>query len=124
MLGKIVLWAAGLIFTIYGIACLMSPELPAGYAGLVISNGDAYVEMGAMYGGLQAGLGLLLLFWAMRPAMHHSALVLTAVVLGSLGTARLYTGFDADWLVGVYTWGALAFELGTATLAIVALKRG
>lgn len=123
MLGKFVLWASGLIFTGYGIACLLTPELAAGYAGLEITNGDAYVEMGAMYGGLQAGFGIYVLMCALRPTMQRNGLLLIAVVIGCLGTARLYTSFDADWLVGSYTWGAMAFELTTSVLAIVALKR-
>jgi len=123
MLGKILLIVSGLIFAIYGAACFISPELPAGYAGLVISNGDAFAEMGAMYGGLQFGFGLFCLMCGMRPAMQQPGLILLVLAIGCLGLARLYSAWDADWMVGVYTWGAMAFELLTATLAVVALKR-
>ena len=123
MLGKIVLILSGVIFAGYGAACFLSPELAAGYAGLVISNGDAFAEMGAMYGGLQFGFGLFCLLCGMRPAMQRSGLTLLVLAIGCLGLARFYTAWDADWMVGVYTWGAMAFELLTATLAAVALKR-
>ena len=42
MLGKIILWVSAFMFVSYGLACFFSPDLPAGYAGLVISNGDAF----------------------------------------------------------------------------------
>ena len=57
MLGKIVLWISAITFITYGLAVSFHPELPAGYAGLVMINGDAFAEIGAMYGGLQTGFG-------------------------------------------------------------------
>ena len=56
MLGKIILWISAVMFIGYGVACFFSPALPAGYAGLTITSGDAFSEMGAMYGGLQTGI--------------------------------------------------------------------
>jgi uncharacterized protein DUF4345 len=123
MLGKIVLVASGLIFGSYGLACFLSPELPAGYAGLEITNGDAFAEMGAMYGGLQFGFGLFCLFCTLRQDMQRAGLTLLVFSIGCLALARFYSAWDADWLVGGYTWGALAYESLTAILAAVALKR-
>lgn len=123
MLGKIVLWAAGLIFVVYGAACFLSPELPANYAGLSIGNGDAYAEMGAMYGGLQFGFGLYCILCAVKPSFFRAGLTLLVMVIGCLAFARLYSAYSADWLVGGYTWGALAFEFSTAILAAVALRK-
>ncbi|MEP5568411.1 MAG: DUF4345 family protein [Halioglobus sp.] len=123
MLGKIVLWAAGLIFVVYGAACFLSPELPANYAGLSIGNGDAYAEMGAMYGGLQFGFGLYCILCAVKPGFFRGGLTLLVMVIGCLAFARLYSAYSADWLVGGYTWGALAFEFSTAILAAVALRK-
>ncbi|MEH6587922.1 MAG: DUF4345 family protein [Halioglobus sp.] len=123
MLGKIVLWAAGLIFASYGAACFLSPELPANYAGLSISNGDAYAEMGAMYGGLQFGFGLFCILCALKEGFFRPGLTMLVMVIGCLAFARLYSAYDADWLVGNYTWGALAFEFTTTVLAALALRK-
>ena len=123
MLGKIVLWASGLIFAVYGAACFLSPELPANYAGLSIGNGDAYAEMGAMYGGLQFGFGLFCILCALKPGFYRPGLTLLVLAIGSLAVARLYSSYDADWMVGGYTWGAMAFEFVTAILAAVALRK-
>ena len=57
MLGKTILGVSALILISYGAVCLISPATPAAFAGLIISNGDAFAEVGAMYGGLQTGLG-------------------------------------------------------------------
>ncbi len=123
MLGKIILWISGLIFGSYGLLCFLSPEMPAGYAGLDITNGDAYAEIGAMYGGLQFGVGLFCIICALRPAFYRQGLTLLALVIGCLATARLYSAFDADWMVGGYTWGAMAYEFTTAILAGLALRK-
>lgn len=123
MLGKIVLWAAGLIFISYGAACFLSPELPANYAGLSIGSGDAYAEMGAMYGGLQFGFGLFCILCAVKPGFFRPGLTMLVMVIGFLAIARLYSAYSADWLVGGYTWGAMAFEFTTAILAAIALRK-
>ncbi len=123
MLGKIVLWAAGLIFASYGVFCFLSPELPANYAGLSIGSGDAYAEMGAMYGGLQFGFGVFCILCALRPTFFRAGLTMLVMVIGCLAFARLYSSYSADWLVGSYTWGAMGFEFVTATLAAIALRK-
>ena len=123
VLGKIVLWISAIIFISYGLACLFDPGLPAGYAGLVMSNGDAFAEMGAMYGGLQTGFGLFCLIGAVKPAYSRAALLLLVCCIGLLALGRLYYTFTGTGAVGVYTWGAMAFEFSTAILAAVALRK-
>ena len=124
MLGKILLWVSGVIFISYGIACFLSPELPANYAGLVIGSGDAFAEMSAMYGGLQTGVGVFCIICALQASLQRAGLLLLAIGIGALAFARLCGAWDADWMVGLYTWGALAYETITAALAVVALRRG
>ena len=94
LVSRMILGVSALILMTYGLLCLVSPELPAEYSGLKISNGDAFAEIGAMYGGLQTGLGLFFL----------------------LGTAKREA-------VTAYTYGALGYELVTTCLALIALRR-
>jgi hypothetical protein len=123
MLGKAVLWFSAIIFIVYGLACLFSPELPAGYAGLAMTNGDAYAEIGAMYGGLQFGFGVFCLMGALRPDFLRPALVSVLLLLGGLALSRLYwTAMGVDPVAG-YTHGALVFECTTAVLAALALRK-
>jgi hypothetical protein len=123
VLGKIILWVSALTFIVYGVACFFSPALPAGYAGLAITNGDAFSEMGAMYGGLQTGFGLFCLLGATRADYYRPALTLLVLCLGLLALGRTYSTITGDAAVGGYTWGAMTFEYATAILAALALRQ-
>ena len=123
MLGRIVLWISAAMFTAYGIACLISPALPAGYAGLAMTNGDAFAEIGAMYGGLQTGFGLFCALGAVRAAFYRPALTLLVLCIGLLAVGRLVSALVGEGAVGGYTWGAMTYEFATAILAAIALRR-
>ena len=123
MLGKIILWVSAITFISYGLACFFAPGLPAGYAGLVISNGDAFSEIGAMYGGLQTGFGLFCLIAALKPEHYRSGLLLLVVAIGLLAVGRLYSTLTGTGEVGLYTWGAMGYEFVTAVIAFIALRK-
>ena len=123
MLGKIVLWVSTITFISYGLMCLISPSVPAGYAGLEMISGDGYAEIGAMYGGLQTGFGLFCLLGALRADLYRPALALLVMVIGSLALGRLYSTISSSDPVGGYTYGAMAYEFTTAILAGLALRK-
>lgn len=123
MLGKVILWVSAFVFSAYGLACLFNPQLPADYAGLAITNGDAYAEMGAMYGGLQFGFGIFCLVGALRRDFFRPALSALLIMIGGLALARLYSTATGADPVATYTYGALAFETATAVLAGLALRK-
>jgi hypothetical protein len=123
VLGKIILWISAVIFISYGLMCLFSPQLPAGYAGLAITNGDAFAEIGAMYGGLQTGFGLFCLLGAVKAELYRPALTLLVLVIGSLALGRLYSTLVNGEAVGIYTYGAMAYEFTTAIVAGIALRK-
>jgi hypothetical protein len=122
-MAKIVLWISAVVFMTYGLVCLIGPDLPAAYAGLIMSNGDAYAEIGAMYGGLQTGVGLFCLVAALSEQHRKSGLLMLSLVIGALGLGRLLSMVVAAEAVTGYSWGALAYELTTAALATIALRR-
>ena len=123
MLGKIVLWVSTITFISYGLICLVSPSVPAGYAGLEMISGDGYAEIGAMYGGLQIGFGVFCLLGALRSDLHKPALTSLVVVVGGLAIGRIYSTLTGTEQIGTYTYGAMVFEFLTATLAAVALRK-
>ncbi len=123
MLGKAILWISAIVFIPYGLLCVFDPALPAGYAGLVMSSGDAFVEVGAMYGGLQAGFGVFCLLGALRKDFFRPALTAMLLMIGGLAVARLYSTATSTDPVGGYTWAAMAYEFTTATLAGLALRK-
>ena len=123
VLGKIVLWVSAVIFTSYGLTCLFSPDVPARYAGLIMSNGNAIAEITAMYGGLQTGFGLFCLLAALNPNFYKPGLVLLVFCVGSLALGRLYSTVLITDPVTAYTWGAMTYEFATAILATLALRK-
>jgi len=123
MLGKIILWVSAVVFIAYGLVSLMSPAVPAGFAGLFMSNGDAFAEIGAMYGGLQTGMGLFCLLAVSRVEYYRAGLALLVIVIGALAAGRLISLLISEDPVTVYTWGALGYELITASLAGIAMKQ-
>lgn len=123
MLGKFILWLSAIMFIGYGLACLLSPGLAAGYAGLVLTNGDAVAEMGAMYGGLQTGFGVFCLLGALSIGYYRPALMVLLLCIGGLALSRCYWALTGDGVVSGYTWGAMAYEYTTAILAAIALRR-
>lgn len=123
MLGKIILWVSAIMFISYGLVGFFSPDLPAGYAGLQMNSGDAFSEIGAMYGGLQTGFGLFCLVAALKPAHYRSGLLLLVVAIGLLAVGRLYSTLVGTSEVGLYTWGAITYEFATAIIALIALRK-
>ena len=123
VLAKIVLWISAIAFIGYGLVCLVSPDIPAGYAGLALTNGDAIAEIGAMYGGLQLGFGLYCLLGAVNSTLERPALGLLVMCIGAVGLSRLAWTLMEVAPVGDYTYGAMAFELTLAILAALALRK-
>lgn len=122
MLANIILWATGLIFTAYGLACFFDPSLAANYAGLAITNTDARIEMSAMYGGVQIAVGVFSVMAALNKVPRAAALLLLTLVFGGLVIGRAYGLLNGSEGAGVYTYGALAFELISGTLALIAWR--
>lgn len=121
--GKAILLISAFVFIAYGLASLFSPELPAGYAGLAMTTGDAYAEIGAMYGGLQTGFGIFCLLGALRTDFYRPALASLLLLVGGLVVARLYSTAMSNEPVAYYTYGAIVFESVTAALAGLALRK-
>jgi hypothetical protein len=122
MTGKIVLWISALVFIGYGLISLFSPAVPAGYAGLIISNGDAYAEISSMYGGLQTGIGVFCLIAATRVQYYKSGLLVLVIGIGSITAARFIGFLGSPEPVTFYTYGAIGYELLTTVAATIALR--
>ena len=127
MFGKTILAISALVFIGYGLVSLISPAIPAGYAGLIIDSGDGYAEITAMYGGLQTGLGLFCAMALLKPDYYRPALMALVFVLGPLALARSFSLLaipeSMSGTVTTYTIGAMAFEYAVVFLAIVALYK-
>lgn len=100
----------------YGLFCFFAPTALAANAGVTFISPTGATEMRAMYGGLQAALGLLAFAGMQRPSLTRPALVALFTVTAGLGVARLLgTVTDGAW--SLYTLLGLLFEFGSAAWA-------
>lgn len=122
-MARVFLIFVGLIFAAYGLACAWDPELPARLAGLEILDGDGFAEMGAMYGGLQLGVGIFCIFAGLKPPLQRGALLLLLLGIGLLAAFRGLSALRSEDFISSYTWGALAFETVVTAVSAALLLR-
>jgi hypothetical protein len=118
---RIFLGLSTLLWLPYGLLCFFQPTGLSG-AGVTFTSPTGATEIRAMYGGLQAAIGVVALVGAIRPLLAERALSLLFVVCAGLGLARLL-GAVIDGEVSSYTSMALALELGTVAITAFLLRR-
>ena len=114
---RIVLAVSALIWLPYGVFCFLQPGALADSAGVVATGTTGTVELRAMYGGLQAAIGVLSALAIFRPALQRPALILLVCICSGLGLARLLASLMAGEF-SAYNGGALVFEWGAAAVAV------
>jgi hypothetical protein len=106
---RIFLGISVVVWLPYGIYCFLAPESLAEGAGVAFTNGTGRTELRAMYGGLQAAIGLLALAGFLKEQFTTAALLgIGFVAAGLLSTRLLGLALDGDF--SAYTGGALGFE--------------
>lgn len=121
-LSRAFLFASGLLWLPYGVFCLAQPDFLREAAGVAGQTPTGTTELRAMYGGLQAAIGLLSFAGAFRRDLQRTALVALAFLAGGLLSARVI-GVLVDGGVSGYTVGALAIESTLTLLSIRLLRR-
>ena len=111
-----------LIWLPYGIMCFLDPGLLADAAGVAASSATGSTELRAMYGGLQASIGVWCALALWRPAIARSALTGLVVLPAGLAITRL-AGALLDGELTSYTVGAFALEITLASVATFLLRR-
>lgn len=122
MAARIVLGLSALVWLPYGVYCFLAPGSLADAAGVAATTPTGAIELRAMYGGLQAGIGLLCALAVARGDLVRPALLALLFLTGGLGLARLGAAATAASVDG-YTGFALGFEWATAALAAWLLAR-
>lgn len=121
-LEKGLLWVAGLGFLGFGLAFLLAPLETLAAAGIEVQGALAVVELRAFYGGLELGLGALLVAAALRPQYHRAGLWLCLTSYGGIGLTRA-AGMLTASIASPFLWFALLVELALACAAAFALQR-
>jgi hypothetical protein len=117
MVVRIFLGLSALIWLPYGLYCFVDPTFLAGAAGVASNSTTGTIELRAMYGGLQAGLGGLAGVGALRPLFARPALVTLAFLCSGLFLSRV-TGAGIAGEYSAYTVWALGFEIVSAAFAV------
>jgi hypothetical protein len=119
---RLFLAANALLWLPYGLYCLARPGFLAEAAGVAATTATGTTELRAMYGGLQAAIGLLALLAALRRDLQGTALIAIAFLAGGLLAGRLW-GVVADGGLSGYTFGALVLEGSLTALSTGLLRR-
>lgn len=117
---RILLLTAGGIFAVYGLACLLNPDLVARAAGLALIESSAVIEVQATYGGLQTMIGVVLVVFSIRREYQLQGLLLMIALIGGLAVGRSI-GVAMHGLADAYTVLALLFEWTLTLLAAAAI---
>ena len=118
---RVFLAANALLWLPYGLYCLAQPHMLAEVAGVTATSPTGATELRAMYGGLQAAIGVLALAAALRRDLQRTALVTLAFLAGGLFSARAL-GALVDGGLSAYTIGALVLEVGLTVLSVGFLR--
>lgn len=114
---RVFLAANVLVWLPYGLYCLARPDMLREVAGVAATSATGSTELRAMYGGLQAAIGVLALAGTVRRDLERTALLTLAFLGAGLFSARSYGALVAGGLSG-YTIGALALESSLTVLSI------
>lgn len=119
---KLFLGLSALLWLPYGLYCFFAPTALAEIAGVTSTSATGTTELRAMYGGLQAALGVLAFAGMQWASLTHAALIALATVTAGLGSTRLLGALtDGSW--SAYTLMGLVFEIGSVLWATALLRR-
>ncbi len=107
---------SALIWLPYGLLCFFDPSALEEIAGIGSYSVTGTVELRAMYGGLQAALGVLAGAACFRPSLQRPALLALAFACAGLFTARLL-GAVIGGEFSSYTAMGLMLEILSCTFA-------
>jgi hypothetical protein len=118
-LRRIVLLVTGVVFGAFGLLCLLYPDLLTRLTGITSPTLTGQIELQAVYGGLQIGLGVLLLACAILPRGSGAGIgVVVALVRGlALGRGAGVAAYGWD---SIYTSFSLIYESLTSLTALIA----
>ncbi len=107
----------------YGLYCFADPGFLEEAAGVAAGTTTGTIELRAMYGGLQAGIGTLALTAIWRETLRRPALLCIVFLCAGLALARLL-GAAVAAEFSAYTIMGLLVEIGSVAFAAVVLRGG
>ena len=121
-LARVSLTISGLLFLSLGIAFLATPESMAQMARLPIESPASIIEIRAMYGGLEAGLGAFFLISCFRPRWLRAALGAQFMIFAGLAAGRTL-GLVQSPVKSRLEMAYAALELVWAVVGLIGFER-
>ncbi len=121
-LAFVFLFLAGLLLLVIGGTILLAPHAFHAGNGIVLGNDPNLRSEIRAPGGLLVGSGILILIGAFRHRLRLFAVILTVLVYGSFGLARLL-GLALDGMPATGIVAATVIELVMATIGLMMLRR-
>ena len=118
---RLLVWMFVVINLGIGVACLVDPMAVMATVGVTSLNEGGVVELRAMYGGMQFGIGVFLAWCAIRPERVRIGLTAATLQIGGLGFARLGACL-VSWPEGWLFPFLCVIEIGAALLGAIALS--
>ena len=120
--GRVLVWIAGVMFLVFGLAYLLTPASLVEPAGISLSTPSALTDVRATYGGFALGLAAFLLWSALVPKRVAVGLVALALIEAGVGLCRAI-GVMVDGALNQFHITAFLIEISLALLALIALAR-
>lgn len=118
---RVILFIAALGMLVFGVLLTLDPIGWLARAGVALgADAVTRIEMGAFYGGIEIGVGLLMLMAAAQRPHVRAGLALLLATHGGIGLVRGALML-AGGTVTPYLIGAVVYELVFALLALVGL---
>lgn len=112
----VLLILAGVGFAAFGVWLIVDPAGGLATVGIAAVNPAGLIELRALYGGLELGLGWFLLRCAARPDWRHPGLWAVLLSNGGIGLTRV-AGILASGVFVPFFAYALVWEFGFSALA-------
>jgi hypothetical protein len=122
LLGRVLLWVAGVMFLGFGFGYLFAPASLAEPAGFSLLAPSALADVRATYGGFALGLAAFLIWSARVPQRMPAGLLALALIEAGVGLCRAL-GVLIEGAMNRFHITAFLIEIGLAVLALGAFVR-
>jgi len=125
-ISKIILFSGALIYLAFGFLFFLNPDAINAMDGVILPTRSSANHIRAPLGGMEIGLGFVLVFFALRRETIIYGLVVLCGSLGFTSLARFYgivfdgAGDMSNWLS---FWAEFAFAVGAFTCYWLERKR-
>lgn len=119
MISRLLLLSGSLIYLGFGVLFFVNPDAITDMDGIVLPTRSSANHIRAVLGGMEIGLGVLLIYFLMRKDRLVYGLLVLSGSIGAASIARLYgivfdgAGDASNWIsfIAEFSFGALAFVL-------------